>query len=155
MHFPGLSWVQVQVLGHSTKADFVGPVFSTLLRSEQLRWPGAWRAWSLLLIASPIPASQFSGCTTCTPSQMCFVSLLGSWSLAATIPGMLTVQNPKKSWLARKPACSLVEDASLGPRLSPSGSGCPCLPISGGGWASPQQASSTQFFVLWVGLAVS
>ena len=28
---------------------------------------------------------------------------------------MSTVQNPKKSWLATKPACSLVDDASLGP----------------------------------------
>ena len=27
---------------------------------------------------------------------------------------MLTVQNPKKSWLATKPAYSLVDDASLG-----------------------------------------
>ena len=28
---------------------------------------------------------------------------------------MSTIQNPKNSWLAMKPACSLVEDASLGP----------------------------------------
>ena len=28
---------------------------------------------------------------------------------------MLTIQNSKKSWLATKPACSLVDDASLGP----------------------------------------
>ena len=28
---------------------------------------------------------------------------------------MSTIQNPKKSWLALRPACSLVEDASLGP----------------------------------------
>ena len=46
---------------------------------------------------------------------------------------MLTVQNPKKSWLAMKPACSLVDNASLGPRLPPSCSGCPCLPVTGGG----------------------
>ena len=68
---------------------------------------------------------------------------------------MLTVQNPKKSWLAMKPACCLVDDASLGPLLPPSGSGCPCLPVSGGGWARPQPASSSQSFVLWAGLAVS
>ena len=37
---------------------------------------------------------------------------------------MLTVQNPKKSWLAKKPACSLVDNVSLGLRLPPSGSGC-------------------------------
>ena len=45
---------------------------------------------------------------------------------------MLTVQNPKKSWLAMKPACSLVDDASLGLQLPPSGSGCPRLPVSVG-----------------------
>ena len=30
-------------------------------------------------------------------------------------PWMSTVQNPKRSWLATKRACSLVKDASLGP----------------------------------------
>ena len=41
---------------------------------------------------------------------------------------MSTVQNPKKSWLAMKPSSSLADDASLGPQLPPSGSGCPRLP---------------------------
>ena len=45
---------------------------------------------------------------------------------------MSTVQNPKKSWLAMKPACSLVDDASLGLRLPLSDSGCPPLPVSWG-----------------------
>ena len=63
-------------------------------------------------------------------------------------PSGLTIQNPKKSWLAVKPACSLVEDASLGSRLPPSSSGCPPLLVSGGGWAGPQLASSAQSFVL-------
>jgi len=47
-----------------------------------------------------------------------------------------------------KPACSLVDDASLGPRFPPSGSGCPRLPVSGPGWAGLQPASSAQSFVL-------
>ena len=50
-------------------ADSVGPVFCALPRSEQLRRPGVWRARSLRLIASPVPAAQFSGCTTSAPSQ--------------------------------------------------------------------------------------
>ena len=66
------------------------------------------------------------------------------------------VQNPKKSWLATKSACSLVDDdASLGQLLPLSVSGCSCLPLSGGGqreggvnWASPQLAGSAQPFVL-------
>ena len=68
--------------------------------------------------------------------------------LAHLLRQMSTVQNPKKSWLATKPACSLVDDASLGPRVPPSGSGCPRLLVSGGGWAGPQLASSVQSFVL-------
>ena len=42
-----------------------------------------------------------------------------------------TIQNPKKSWLAKNPVCSLVDDASLRPQLPPSGSGCPtCLSLA-------------------------
>ena len=35
-------------------------------------------SWGLRPITSPIPAAQFSGCTTSVPSQVCHVSLLGS-----------------------------------------------------------------------------
>ena len=63
---------------------------------------------------------------------------------------MLIIQNPKKSWLAMKPACSLVDNASLGPRLPPSGSGC--LSPEGDGL---HPGISVQSFVLCVGLAVS
>ena len=35
-------------------------------------------SWRLRLIASPIPAAWFSGCTTGAPSQLCRVSFLGS-----------------------------------------------------------------------------
>ena len=63
-------------------------------------------------------------------------------------PSGLTIQNPKKSWLAVKPSCSLVEDASLGSQLPPSGSGCPPLRVSDGRWAGPQLANSAQSFVL-------
>ena len=61
---------------------------------------------------------------------------------------ILTIQNPKKTWLATKPACSLVDNASLGPRLPPSGSGCTRSPLPGSGWASPQLATYAQSFVL-------
>ena len=37
--------------------------------------------------------------------------------LTCLLRWMLTIQNPKKSWLAKKPACSLVDNASLGLRL--------------------------------------
>ena len=88
----------------------------------------SWRLW---LIASRIQAARFSGCT-----------------MAHLLSRMSTIQNPMKSWLATKPACSLVDDASLGPQLPSSDSGCPLLPLSRGGWAGPQPASSSQSFVL-------
>ena len=105
-------------------------------------------SWKLRFIASLVPATRFSGCTTGMPSQVCRVSLLGADLWLRPFWWMSTVQNPKKSWLAMKPACSLVEDASLGPWLPPSDSGCPHLPVSSGGWAGPQPASSAQSFVL-------
>ena len=70
LHLPSLSCsgpgTQVVLRG----ADSVGPVFCVLPRSEQLRWSGVWRARSLQLITFTIPAAQFSGCTTGTPSQV-------------------------------------------------------------------------------------
>ena len=62
---------------------------------------------------------------------------------------MLTIQDPKKSWLAKKPACSLVDNVSLGLRLPSSGSGC--LSLEGDGL---QPASSVQSFVLCTSLVV-
>ena len=119
-------------------ADLVGPVFCALPRLEQLRWPGVGRAWWLQLIASPVPAAQFSGCTTGAPS-------------AADVD----YPESQEVLVSMKPACSSVDNASLGLRLPPSGSGCPRLPVSGGGWAGLQPASFAQSFVLWVSLVVS
>ena len=42
-------------------------------------------SWRLHLLASPVPAARFSGCTAGVHSQVCRVSPLGSWSLAATL----------------------------------------------------------------------
>ena len=70
MHFPGLSrsGSGTRVLLKCT--DSVGPAFCALPTSEQLRWPGVWRARSLWLIASPVPPTRLSGCTTGAPSQV-------------------------------------------------------------------------------------
>ena len=80
-----------------------------------------------------LPVSQFSGCT-----------------LVHLLRQMLTVQNPKKSLLAKKPAYSFVDNVSLGLQLPPSGSGC--LSLEGDGL---QPAISVQSFVLFLGLVVS
>ena len=70
MHFPGLSLSGLGTWVLLKGADLVGPEFCALLRSEPLKWPGVWWARSLLLIAFPISAAQFSGCTTNAPSQV-------------------------------------------------------------------------------------
>ena len=137
-HFPGLSrpgsgtWVVLR------GADSVGPAFCALPRSEQLRWPGVWWEQLLRLIAFPSLLLGFLGIQPVHHLRQ-----------------MLTVQNPKKSWLATKPACSLVDNASLGPQLPPSGFGCPRLPVTREGWVGLQRVSSAQSFVLWAGQEVS
>ena len=62
----------------------------------------------------------------------------------------MTVQNPKKSSLAKKPAYSFIDNVSLALRLPPSGSGS-LSPQ----WDGLQQDISVQSFVLCTGLAVS
>ena len=73
--------------------------------------------------------------------------------LAHLLRQMMTVQNPKKSSLAKKPACSLVDNVSLGLRLTPSSpSGSGCLSPEGDGL---QPANSVPSFVLCTVLVVS
>ena len=85
-----------------------------------------------------------------------FLSLLLSFlgvSLASLLRRMMTVQNPQKSLLAKKPACILVGNVSLGLRLPPSspyGSGC--LSLEGDGL---QLAISVPSFVMCTVLVVS
>ena len=88
--------------------------------------------WSLRFITSLVPDAQFSGCTTGAPFQA-----------DVDCPELQEV-------LAKKPACSLVDNVSLGLQLPPSGSGC-LSPEEDG----LQPAISVQSFVLCTGLAVS
>ena len=59
---------------------------------------GVWRAWSLQLMVSAIPAAQFSGCTTGAASQV-------------------DVDHPESQevLVSNEASYSLVDDASLGP----------------------------------------
>ena len=87
--------------------------------------------WAVCLITSPIPAAQFAGCTRVHLLRCAVCLFCGAGAGLWLHPSWLvsTVQNPKKSWLAKKPACSLVENISLGPQLpaltclSPAGDG--------------------------------
>ena len=139
VHFPGLSrsasGSQVLLKG----ADLVGPAFCARPRSEQLRRPGAWRAQSPPgrgCVLSP-PQSLPLGFLGVKPAHLLRCAMCVFWGADLWLQPsrqMSTIQNPKKSWLATNPACSLVNDASLGPRLPASSSDCPCLPVSGPDW---------------------
>ena len=76
------------------------------------------------------------------------MSTLGSWSPAATFP--VDVDHPESQEVLVRGEGSLQFGIGClsGASIAPSGSGCPRLPVSGGGWASPQPASSAQSFVL-------
>ena len=85
---------------------------------------------------------------------MC-LSPLESWSLAATLPADVNCLESQEVLVSNwEPAHSLVEDAISGAEIAPFWLWLPpiCLPVSGGGWAGPQPASSplvfTQSFVL-------
>ena len=151
MYFPGLS-----LSGSGSRVLYKGRLgWACILCPPQIQAAQVTRCLAstvtpscgLQLIASPVPATWFSGCTTGAPRcAMCHFWGADLWLRSSQQKS--TVQNPKKSWLAMKPGCSLVDDASLGPRLPPSGSGCPHLPVSGGRWAGLQPTSSAQSFVL-------
>ena len=97
MHFPGLSRS-----GSGTRV---------LLKAQTVL--------GLRFMPFPVPSStgdqvfgERSRCDLLPPLSL----LLGFLGVQqAHLRQMLTVLNPKKSWLATKLACSLVEDASLGP----------------------------------------
>ena len=127
MHFPGLSrggsssWV----LHKGT--DSVRPAFCALPRSEQLRRPGAWRAYAPQVgqcILSPLP-SQVLSFLVCSGRAISGVMCVSSGELIfacdppgrcqpSRIPGILL-----SNW---EPARSLVEDAISGAEFAP------CLP---------------------------
>ena len=90
----------------------------------------------------PFPDPSHSGDQVFGEHGCCDLSPLPSLPLsflavqpAHILRQMLTVQNPEKSCLAMKPACSLVDDAFLALQLPTSSSGCPRLPVTrvGGG----------------------
>ena len=96
---------------------------------------GVWLARSLRLVAFPVSAAQFSGCTSGAP-----------WEADGDCPAPPEV-------LAKKPACSLVGKVSPGLRLplsSPYSSGC-LSPVGDG----LQLAISVPSFVLCTVLVVS
>ena len=107
---------QVQVLGYSTKAQtwlglrfvpFPGPISSG---NQVLGKPSCCDLSpppSLLLDFLSVQLAYLLGFAVCFFWEA-DLWLRPSW-------WMLTVQNPKKSWLGMNHACSFVDDPSLGP----------------------------------------
>ena len=87
--------------------------------------------WSLQLIASPIPAAWFSGCTTSAPSQADDDS-----------------PEPQEVLVSKEACLQFGRQCLSGAVITPFGSGC--LSPEGDG---QQQAISAQSFVLFAGLA--
>ena len=131
MHFPGLSHSGSGTRVLHKGADLVGLVF--------VPFPG--------LSSSGDQVFGEHSCCNLSPAPSLPLGFLGVQP-AHLLRWMLTIQNPRKSWITTKPACSLVDDASLGPQLLPSGSGCPHLTVSGGERACLQPPRSSQSFFL-------
>ena len=75
--------------------------------------------WGVHLIASSVPAAQFSGCAVDAFTQMCHVSLLESWSVAATLQEDVNCPEAQVLVSNWEPARSLVEDAISGTKIAP------------------------------------
>ena len=94
--------------------------------------------WACILCPSQVRVARVFGergrCDL-SPLPCLLLSFLGV-PLAPLLRRMMTVQNPEKSWLAKKPVCSLVVNVSLGLRLPPSGPSNSGLPVIGGGWSA-------------------
>ena len=138
-----------------------GPGLHAPPRSKPLRFrhsgsPQRRRlGWVCVLCPSQVQVARVFGelgCCDLSPLPSPLLGFLGV-PLAPLLRRMVTVQSPEKSQLAKKPACSLVDDVSLGLRLSPSSpSSSGCLSPERDGL---QPANSVPSFVLCAVLVVS
>ena len=133
----------------------------TLPRSKLLRFrysgtPQRCRlGWACVLCPSQVQAAQVTdqvfderGPCELSPPPSLPLSFLGVQPVHL-LRRMSTIQNPKKSWLAIKSACSLVDDASLWPQLPLSDSGCPLLSLAGYGPVHSRLALVSPLFCEW------
>ena len=124
MHFPGLSCSGSGSWVFHKGTDSVGHAFCALPRSEQLRWPGAWRVHSPEVGSSSyhIPHPSHSISWVHSRSAISGVLCVSSGELISgcdppggcplsMIPGRLV-----SNW---EPACSLVNDAISGADIAP------------------------------------
>ena len=124
VHFPGLSRSGSGFPVLHWGADSVGPAFHTLPRSEQLRWPGAWWAFSpslvVHLVTSQLQPLGFLSVPRECRSQACRVSPLGGWSLTVTLLADVNRPGSQEDLVSNwEPACSLFKDAVSGADIAP------------------------------------
>ena len=150
VHSPGLSRSGSQVLHKG--ADLVGHAFCARPRSEQLRWPGAWRVQSPLVVGCVLSPPLFQLLDFLDVQWVhllrCAVFLFWGADLwLRPSQQMLTVQDPKKSWLATK-------SAAVWYRMTLWGCDCPlpalaafaCLCLAGDGPECSQLALLSPLF---------
>ena len=119
MKFPGLSHSSSGSPVLHKGADSVGPAFCAFPgpSSSGARVLGEHSHPQVGAASSSLPHPSRSVFWVCNRPGLSGVLCLfwGADLWLRPSRWMLTIQNPKKSWLATKPACSLVQDASLGP----------------------------------------
>ena len=127
MHFPDLSCSGSSSWVLHKGTDLVGCVFCVLLRSEQLRQPGAWRAhcprWTVHLNHLPGPSHSVSQvCHKSTISDVLCISSVSSSQAAALLDDVNHPGSQEDSVSNWEPAHSLAEDAVSGVEIAT------CLP---------------------------
>ena len=160
MHFPGLSHSGSGSQVVHKGADFVGPSFCALPRSEKLRRPGVWRAQFPPPTPAPALLLEAAAYHLPSPSRSVFwvhkscaflvVPCVSSGELISGCdpPSGCQPSRIPRSLVSNEACLQYGRGCLLGSRLPPSGSGCPRLLVSSVGWAGPQLASSAQSFVL-------
>ena len=165
VHFPGLSrsGSGSQVLHKG--ADLAGPAFCTRPRPKQLRWPGAWPTYSPPVGGCSWPPHPFQLPGFLGVQRACLlkcVSILGSWSLAATLPENVDRPESQEVLVSREVCLQFCIGCLSGAECSlPALAALACLSPVGGWWVGPQQDASVRSWLallsplFWVCLAVS
>ena len=123
VHFPGLSCSGSGSCVLRKGSDLVGSAFCALPRSEQLGWLDAWWDHSPQVGGASHHLPSPSCCSPGAPREhhlRCAVSLLGSWSQAATLLAEVNHPGSQADLVSNwEPAHSLMEDAGSGAKIAP------------------------------------
>ena len=99
--------------------------------------------WRLRLIPSPTPVTGFLGV-----QRACCVSVLGSWSLAATLPAGVDHPESQEVMVSREACLQFGTGCLSGAAIAPFQLWLPSPACLSRGWGGPQPALSAQSFVV-------